>query len=360
MDRRPRLPEAAIKGRGAADNPRVRFDDFARERDVPPDEWAEEPGRPRTVIVLQQARSIIARNQSPDVPFNQSINPYQGCEHGCIYCYARPTHAYLDLSPGLDFETRLFGKGNAAELLRRELARPGYRCEVIALGANTDPYQPVEREHRITRAILEVLAEHHHPVGIVTKSALVQRDIDILSRMAAERLVHVFVSITSIDADLSRRMEPRAAAPHRRLETLRRLSEAGIPCGVLMAPVIPFVNDKDLEAVLEAAADSGASMAGYVVLRLPHEVKALFRDWMHLHYPLKAAHVMARIQDMRGGRDYDADFKQRMKGQGVFSELISKRFASACRRLGLAGGERFVLDTSLFLVPSDSGQLGLF
>ncbi len=310
--------------------------------------------------MLQQSRSIISRNQSPDVPFGQSINPYQGCEHGCVYCYARPTHAYLDLSPGLDFETRLFGKQNAAELLRRELARPGYRCEVIALGAKTDPYQSVEREHRITRAILEVLAEHHHPVGIVTKSALVQRDIDILAKMSAEHLVHVFVSITSLDAGLSRRMEPRAAAPHRRLETLGRLSEAGIPCGVLMAPVIPFVNDNDLEGVLEAAAEKGACMAGYVVLRLPHEVSGMFRDWLRLHYPLKAGHVMARIQDMRRGRDYDADFNQRMNGQGPMSKMISKRFAIACRRLGLASGERFVLDTALFRVPTSGRQLGLF
>lgn len=355
-----RPPTANIKGRGAADNPQNRFDQLEREREVPADEWCEDPSRPRTIIVMRQARSIIARNESPDVPFTQSINPYQGCEHGCIYCYARPSHAYLDLSPGLDFETRLFGKQNAAELLRHELSRPGYACKVIALGANTDPYQPVEREHRITRAILEVLADHHHPAGIVTKSALVLRDIDILSKMARENLIHVFVSITSLDAGLCRKMEPRAASPLRRLETIERLVSAGIPCGVLVAPVIPFVNDKDLEAVIAAAAEKGAGMAGYVVLRLPHEVKTLFRDWLARHYPLRAGHVMTRIHDLRGGRDYDAQFDQRMKGQGIFSELISKRFARACARHGLSNGERFLLDTSRFRVPGRSVQIGLF
>ena len=355
-------PPASIKGRGAAHNPGNRFEAYERERDPqegPADEGDMTAPRPRTVIMLQQARSIIARNDSPDVPFSQSINPYQGCEHGCIYCYARPTHAYLGLSPGLDFETRLFGKQNAAELLRKELARPGYKCELIALGANTDPYQPVEREQRITRAILEVLAGHHHPVGIVTKSALVERDIDILAQMAKQNLVHVFVSITSLDAELSRKLEPRATAPYRRLDAVRTLTGAGIPCGVLFAPVIPFINDKDLESVLEAAAGAGASMAGYVVLRLPHEVKTLFRDWLARHFPLRAARVMARVNDLRGGRDYDSDFDSRMSGKGEYSALIASRFTRACAKHGLFNGERFTLDTSRFRVPGRGEQLNL-
>jgi len=351
---------ASIKGRGAAHNPGNRFDVHERERDAQ-DGLAQDENapRPRTVITLQQARSIISRNDSPDVPFSQSINPYQGCEHGCIYCYARPTHAYIGLSPGLDFETKLFGKRNAPELLRKELARPGYQCELIALGANTDPYQPVEREQRITRGILEVLAEHHHPVGIVTKSALVERDIDILAQMAKSNLAHVFVSITSLDAELSRNLEPRATAPYRRLETLKYLSEAGVPCGVLFAPVIPFINDSDLESVLEAAAGAGASMAGYVVLRLPLEVNALFRNWLARHYPLRAARVMARVNDLHGGRDYDAYFGSRMSGKGEYSALITSRFARACAKHGLVSGERFALDTALFRVPGSGEQLSL-
>lgn len=352
-------PAASIKGRGAAGNPGNRFDAFERERDPGELQLDQEPVRPRTVIILQQAKSIIARNDSPDVPFSQSINPYQGCEHGCIYCYARPTHAYLGLSPGLDFETKLFGKQNAAELLRKELGRTGYQCELIALGANTDPYQPVEREQRITRGILEVLAEHRHPVGIVTKSALVERDIDILADMARQDLAHVFVSVTSLDSELSRKLEPRASAPHSRLEALKRLSEAGIPCGVLFAPVIPFVNDNDLEAVLAAAAEAGACMAGYVVLRLPLEVKTLFRDWLARHYPLRAAHVMARVNDLRGGRDYDPEFGSRMSGKGGYASLIASRFARACAKHGLSDGERFILDTSRFRVPGRGEQLGL-
>lgn len=353
-------PADTIKGRGAADNPRERFEAYTREREVIdfPDE--EAAPSPRTVIILQQAKSIISRNESPDVPFSQSINPYQGCEHGCIYCYARPTHAYLGLSPWLDFETKLFGKRNAADLLRRELSKPGYCCELIALGANTDPYQPVEREHRITREILEVLDEFRHPVGIVTKSSLVERDIDILSAMAKQGLAHVFISITTLDADLARAMEPRAVAPYRRIEALRRLSEAGIPCGVLMAPVIPFVNDKDLEGVLEAAAAAGASMAGYVMLRLPLEVKTLFRDWLERHVPLRAQHVMSCIHDMREGRDNDSEFGARMRGKGELAALIKQRFAIACKRFSLSNGERFVLDTSKFQVPGAAKQLGLF
>src|SRR6266496_1206306 len=337
-----------IKGRGAADNPQGRFDKHARSRD---DGEAETQSKPDTVITLQLARSIIARNDSPDLPFTQSINPYQGCEHGCIYCYARPSHAYLGLSPGLEFETRLFAKENAADLLRRELSRPGYRCELIALGANTDPYQPIEREHRITRGILEVLREFRHPVGIVTKGSLIERDLDLLEPMAREGLVQVFISIGSLDGEIARTLEPRAAAPYRRVETVRRLSAAGVPCGTLVAPIIPFLNDKDMEAVLEAVSEAGARMAGYTLLRLPWEVKDLFKDWLDRNYPLKAKHVMARIRDMRDGRDNDPRFGSRMKGEGQFAELLSKRFELACKRLGLNAGGRTRLDTTKFRRP---------
>ena len=343
MDR----PQLRIKGRGAADNPQGRFETLERIRETEP----EIQSRPETVVTLQPARSIIARNDSPDLPFTQSINPYQGCEHGCIYCYARPSHAYLGLSPGLEFETRLFAKENAAELLRKELSRPGYRCEIISLGANTDPYQPIEREHRITRGILEVLWEFRHPVGIVTKGSLIERDLDLLEPMAREGLVHVFISIGSLDGEIARTLEPRAAAPYRRVETLRRLSARGVPCGTLVAPIIPFLNDKDMEAVLEAVSEAGARTAGYTLLRLPWEVRDLFKDWLERHYPLKAKHVMARIRDMRGGRDNDPEFGSRMKGEGQFAELFRKRFDIACRRLGLNAGERNRLDATKFRRP---------
>ncbi len=337
----------SIKGRGAADNPQGRFETLTRSRETE----AEVQSRPETMVTLQLARSIIARNDSPDLPFTQSINPYQGCEHGCIYCYARPSHAYLGLSPGLEFETRLFAKENAADLLRRELSRPGYRCELIALGANTDPYQPIEREHRITRGILEVLREFRHPVGIVTKGSLIERDLDLLEPMAREGLVQVFISIGSLDGEIARTLEPRAAAPYRRVETVRRLSAAGVPCGTLVAPIIPFLNDKDMEAVLEAVSEAGARMAGYTLLRLPWEVKDLFKDWLDRNYPLKAKHVMARIRDMRDGRDNDPRFGSRMKGEGQFAELLSKRFELACKRLGLNAGGRTRLDTTKFRRP---------
>jgi len=348
-------PRATIKGRGAADNPRGRFEKLARSAEPE----AETSSRPQTVVTLQRARSIIARNESPDIPFSQSINPYQGCEHGCIYCYARPSHAYLGLSPGLDFETRLFAKENAAELLREELSRPGYRCELISLGANTDPYQPIERERRITRSILEVLWEFRHPVGIVTKGSLIERDLDLLEPMAREGLVQVFISIGTLDGGIARTLEPRAAAPYRRVETVRRLSGRGVPCGVLVAPIIPFLNDKDLEAVLEAVSEAGASLAGYTMLRLPWEVKGLFKDWLERNTPLKAAHIMARIRDTRGGRENDPEFGSRMKGEGQFAELIGKRFAIACRRLGLNTGKRNQLDTKKFRQPGPA-QMPLF
>ena len=339
--------QTKIKGRGAADNRQGRFETLARNREPE----AEVQTRPETVVTLQQARSIIARNDSPDLPFTQSINPYQGCEHGCIYSYARPSHAYLGLSPGLDFETRIFAKENAAGLLRKELSRPDYRCDLIALGANTDPYQPVERKHRITRDILEVLWEFRNPVGIVTKGSLIERDVDLLEPMAREGLVQVFVSIGSLDGEIARTLEPRAAAPYRRVETIRRLSGSGVPCGTLVAPIIPFLNDKDMEAVLEAVSEAGARMAGYTVLRLPWEVKDLFKDWLERNYPLKAKHVMARIRDMRGGRDNDPHFGSRMKGEGQFAELLGKRFALACKRLGLNAGGRNRLDTTKFRRP---------
>ena len=340
-------PLATIKGRGAADNPRGRFEKLERDRH----EDGQIESRPKTVITLQQARSIISRNDSPDLPFRQSINPYQGCEHGCIYCYARPSHAYLGLSPGLDFETRLFAKANAAELLREELSRPGYRCELISLGANTDPYQPAEREQRITRGILEVLGEFRHPVGIVTKGSLIERDLDLLEPLAAEGLVQVFVSIGTLDGKIARTLEPRAAAPYRRVETLRRLAAHGVPCGVFVAPIIPFLNDKDMEAVLEAAAGAGARTASFTLLRLPWEVKDLFKGWLEQHYPLKAAHIMARIRDMRGGRENDPEFGSRMKGEGKFAELLRSRFNVACKRLGLNAEKRALIETGKFRRP---------
>ena len=359
----------ARKGRGAAINPEGRFEHTARE--VCDDGWDTTPadGVPplRTHVTIERAKSIIARNDSPDIPFTQSINPYRGCEHGCIYCYARPSHAYLNLSPGIDFETRLFAKVNAAELLRRELARPGYRCELISLGANTDPYQPVEREYRITRQILEVLAECGHPVGIVTKSALIERDIDVLAAMARQRLVNVYISVNNLDHELARRLEPRCSAPARRIEAIRRLSAAGIPTGVLVAPVIPFLTDHQIEPVLEAAHAAGAVSAGYVLLRLPYEVKELFRNWLEVHYPLKAKHVMSRVHEMRGGRDNDPQFGSRMRGHGEFAELLRQRFAIACRRFGIDAGERHRTPvTTQFRPPapppagSGSSQLALF
>ena len=349
-----RAPGSPGKGRGAFLNPAGRFDDLARERDPV---QGEVP--PPTIVTLHRSKSIITRNESPDIPFSQSLNPYFGCEHGCVYCYARPSHAYLGLSSGLDFETRLFVKANASQLLREELSRPGYRCVVISLGANTDPYQPIEREHRVTRGLLEVLRDFHHPVGIVTKSSLIERDLDILVQMAAENLVRVFLSVGTLDGEIARRLEPRAVAPYRRIEALRHLAQAGVCCSVIVAPIIPFLTDKDLEAVIEAAAEAGAVSAGYTPVRLPHEVKILFKDWLQRHYPLKADHVMARIRDMRGGRENDPHFGSRMKGQGEFAALISRRFKLACRRFGIGTENPVPLDTGRFRVPQ-GGQLGLF
>jgi DNA repair photolyase len=352
-------PPGPIKGRGAVSNRDGRFERTRRE--AVDDGWQrddEDLPPLRTTVEVDAARSVIARNDSPDVPFEQSINPYRGCEHGCVYCFARPTHAYLGLSPGLDFETRLFAKRGAAALLRGELSRPGYRCSPIALGINTDAYQPVERELRVTRELLEVLHETRHPVSIVTKSALVERDLDLLAGMGRDGLVHVAVSITTLDRSLARQMEPRAAAPQRRLETLRRLSEAGVPTVVLVAPVIPVLTDPELESILEAAATSGARSAGYVLLRLPHELAEIFPEWLEAHHPLKASHVLSRLRAMRGGALYDASFGKRMTGEGPYAEIIQRRFRLARQRLGL---DRRLPDlrTDLFRPPSPSGQLPL-
>ena len=353
------------KGRGAGVNPEGRFEPVARE--AYDDGWTqtdgEAPSALKTVVTEECAKTIIARNASPDIPFTQSINPYQGCEHGCIYCYARPSHAYRNLSPGIDFETRIFAKTNAAELLRKELSKPDYRCELIALGANTDPYQPAERSRRITRGILEVCAEFNQPVGIVTKNALVERDIDILAPMAEKGLAEVFVSVTTRDHELARRLEPRCTAPARRLLAVRALANAGIPAGVMVAPVIPFLNDHEIEAIIDAAAAHGAQRAGYVMLRLPYEVKTLFRDWLTRHYPLKAEHVMSRVHAMRGGRDNDPAFGSRMRGAGEFAGLLQQRFNLACRKAGLnqvRRGEGPARDTTRFRVPGIDKQGSLF
>ncbi|WP_255516427.1 PA0069 family radical SAM protein [Luteimonas suaedae] len=355
---------AAIKGRGSGSYVSGRFEKtVARAED---DGWgglaeltdAAQAAHPDTVVTEERARSIVSRNDSPDIAFSQSVNPYRGCEHGCAYCFARPSHAYLDLSPGLDFETRLYAKTNAAERLRAELARPAYRCSAIALGINTDAYQPIERRYRITRALLEVLAECRHPVSLITKNALVLRDLDLLATLARQRLVTVYFSITTLDNRLSAKMEPRASAPHARLQALRRLADAGVPVGVMVAPVIPMITDHELEAILEAAREHGAAAAGHVLLRLPHELKQLWREWLELHYPERAAHVMSLIRQMRGGRDYDSTFGRRMRGEGPFADLIAGRFARAHRRLGY--GRLPALDCARFVPPrppSPQGEL---
>ncbi|MBN8480788.1 MAG: PA0069 family radical SAM protein [Xanthomonadales bacterium] len=351
-----------IKGRGAASNREGRFEALAKTRED--DGWHrddEAVPRPPTEVTIERARTIISRNDSPDIPFSQSINPYRGCEHGCVYCYARPSHGYLNLSAGLDFETKLFAKANAAERLREELARRGYACSPINLGANTDPYQPIEREHRITRQVIEVLAEHRHPLTIVTKNALVERDLDLLAPMARDKLVQVFLSVTSLDNRLASTLEPRASAPHRRLEAIANLNAAGVPCGVLVAPIIPAVTDRFLEEILERSAAGGAHHAGYTIIRLPHELAGLFREWLDLHLPERADHVMSLVRQMRGGRDNDARFGSRMRGEGVFADVLRQRFQIACRKLGLDRTRELDLDTSRFAVPrARSPQGSLF
>ena len=347
-------------GRGATANPDGRFEPIWRERSFDGWDLAEEPASLRTEVTVERPRTIITRNDSPDIGFDRSINPYRGCEHGCVYCFARPTHAFQGLSPGLDFETKLFAKPNAAELLRKELAKPGYEPRFIALGTNTDPYQPIERTHRITRSVLEVLEETGHPVGIVTKSALVARDIDILSRMAERGLAKVAVSVTTLDPKLARRMEPRAATPTKRLATIRTLAEAGIPTTVLNAPIIPAINDHEIEGVLRAAYAAGAREAGYVLLRLPDELKGLVRDWLAEHYPDRMKHVLSLVESTRGGKLYDAEWGQRQLGTGPYAWMIGRRFETAAARIGF-NGERRSLRTDLFRAPAKSSpQLALF
>ena len=349
-----------IHGRGAVSNPQHRFDALIRQAED--DGWARETeavSLPDTRIIEQLAKTALSRNDSPDIPFDRSVNPYQGCEHGCVYCYARPSHAYHGLSPGLDFETRIIARPNIADILRAELGRPGYRPAPVALGANTDPWQPVERKLGITRRVLEVLAETRHPVTLVTKSSLVERDLDLLADLAREGLVHAAVSLATLDADLARRLEPRAASPARRLKTLERLAAAGIPCAVLAAPMIPQLTDVDLEKVLEAARDTGARTAGYVLLRLPHELKDVFQDWLDAHYPMRAGHVMSLVRQMRGGEAYQADFGVRQRGTGVHAELLARRMAVARRRLGL-NGDLGPLAVDRFRPPGLPGQISLF
>jgi DNA repair photolyase len=342
----------SFKGRGAASNPTGRFDALSLE---PADDgWYrdETPENLNEIVLPDHARGIITTNDSPDVGFDRSINPYRGCSHGCVYCFARPSHAYLGLSPGLDFETKLFYKAEAASLLEAELAKPTYRCQPIALGINTDAYQPVEKRLGITRSILAVLARCRHPVNIVTKSALIVRDIDLLADLAKDRLTSVMLSITSLTDEIKRTLEPRAASPQTRLRVIRQLAQAGIPVGVLVAPVIPAVTDHELEGILAAASEAGATSAGYILLRLPHEVKTLFREWLDVHYPDRARHVMSLINQARGGKDYDAQFGQRMVGTGPYAQLLRTRFELAARRLGLSpANDRHILDPSRFRAP---------
>jgi DNA repair photolyase len=350
-----------LKGRGAVSNPRGRFDTLLTE---PVDDgWIGDDvpvPAPETELLRDESRTIIATNESPDVPFDQSINPYRGCEHGCVYCYARPSHAWLGLSPGLDFETRILFKPDAARLLRDELRRSSYRCRAIVLGSNTDPYQPVERNLGITRRILELLAECRHPVSIVTKGALIERDLDLLAEMADQRLASVMISVTTLDDGLKRIMEPRTASPASRLATIRRLADAGVPVGALVAPVIPAVNDHEIEAILSAVAEAGASSAAHILLRLPHEVAPLFEDWLAEHFGERVGKVMSLLRGARGGRYNDPRFGARMRGEGPVADLIERRFRQACRRLGLAIGAGRDLDTTRFRPPpEDESQLSL-
>lgn len=354
----------AVKGRGAGLNMVSRF--AHQNREAIDDGWgqggAEIAGvtkKPKTVIHIETVKSTLVFNQSPDIGFDRSINTYRGCEHGCTYCYARPNHAYVGLSPGLDFETQIFAKPDAAKRLRVELAASNYQCAPVNIGSVTDAYQPIERELGITREVLQVLEQTNHPLIIVTKSSLIERDIDILSRMAARNLVIVLISVTSLDGELSRLLEPRAAAPWRRLKTISRLAQAGIPTHISLAPVIPFVNEPEIEKILRAGKDAGALGAHYVVLRLPHEVKVLFRDWLQQHMPDRADRVMHRIQQMRGGKDNDASFSSRMKGEGLWAQLIKRRFELAVKQCGLSR-QKQSLDCNLFDASSLSAQGSLF
>ncbi|MCA0406537.1 MAG: PA0069 family radical SAM protein [Proteobacteria bacterium] len=354
------LAQAHKRQRGSYTNQSGRFEALSRE--AFDDGWSEEELPPfRTQTLPERAVSIITRNESPDIPFDRSINPYRGCEHGCSYCYARPSHAYLGLSPGLDFESRLYAKLNAAELLERELSKPGYTPKEIALGANTDPYQPIERQYRITRQILEVLSARKHPVTIVTKNALVLRDLDLLVLMAEQGLAKVALSVTTLDAKLGRAMEPRASTNAKRLDALGVLTAAGIPTAVMVAPIIPAINEHEIEGILEAAAGLGVKEAHYVLLRLPLELRELFREWLLQHYPGKLRHVMSLIQSSRGGKDYDANFATRQQGTGLFADMIAKRFRLAMERLGMKERANGKLRCDLFERPTLPGsQLSLF
>lgn len=347
---------APVRGRGTAHNPHNRF---APNRSVAEDDgWYQEvPLTQGTEVRIETAKTIITRNTSPDLPFDRSINPYRGCEHGCIYCYARPSHAYWDLSPGLDFETKLIAKTNAAAVLEQQLSKKGYVCAPINLGSNTDPYQPIEREQQLTRRLLEVLLRYRHPVTIVTKGSLILRDLDLLAALAQQRLVSVMISLTTLDDALKRTLEPRAAAPGARLRAIRVMREAGVPVGVLCSPMIPMINDSELEHLLEAASDAGALSAAYMLLRLPLEVAPLFEQWLQDHYPQRATHVLSLIRQSRGGDLYDSRFGARMRGEGVFADLLAQRFSKAIRRLGLNPREGQALDCTSFCPPG--GQLSL-
>ncbi len=343
------------RGRGAAINPTGRFEPISRH--VFDDGWQTIDELPpfKTEVQVEKPRTIITRNELPDISFDRSINPYRGCEHGCVYCFARPSHAYMGLSPGLDFESKLFAKPGAARLLERELAKPGYQPRTIAIGTNTDPYQPIEREWRVTREILEVLEAANHPVAIVTKSALVTRDIDILSRMAEKGLAKVALSITTLDRRMARAMEPRASTPSLRLKAISDLAHAGIPASVMVAPIIPALNDHEIERILDSARGAGATEAGFVLLRLPAEVSPIFRDWLLKHYPDRYRHVINVLRSMRGGKDYDAEWGKRMRGTGPYAWQIAKRFELAAKRLGL-NMRRMKLETGLFEPPCGEGK----
>ncbi|WP_176096614.1 PA0069 family radical SAM protein [Burkholderia cepacia] len=348
----PIAPPVPRKGRGAVDNLQGRYE--IAQREAVDDGWTHEsddadfPAPLRTQVFEERAKSILTHNQSPDIPFSVSLNPYRGCEHGCIYCFARPTHSYLGLSPGLDFESRIYAKVNAAELLEREISRKRYVPEPIALGVNTDAYQPVERDLRITRSVIQVMHDRGLPFAAITKSSLIERDLDLLAPMAERKQVMAAVTITTLDADLARALEPRAATPARRLRTIRALSEAGVPVGVSIAPMIPFVTEPDMERVLEACAEAGATHASYIILRLPWEVAPLFKNWLAAHFPDRAERVMNRVRDMRGGKDYDSDFSKRMKGEGIWADLLRQRFRQAVKRLGLNERTNGILDLSQF------------
>jgi DNA repair photolyase len=353
------MPKNPMHGRGARTNASGRYERYARE--AFDDGWAEEETTPvETIVTPELAKTIISRNQNPDISFDQSINPYRGCEHGCSYCYARPNHAYVGLSPGVDFETKLFVKANAAELLEKEFSKPSYRPRTIMLGGVTDIYQPIERGYGVTRSILQVMERWRHPVALITKSQLVIRDLDILGPMAERGLAKAAISVTTLERRISRVMEPRAAAPHRRIEAIRALAQAGVPATVMVAPIIPGINDSEIEAILEEAARAGATGAGYVVLRLPLEIKDLFRDWLERYFPDRAVRVMNIVRDMRGGRDYDPEWGKRQKGEGPYAKLIAARFETACRRLGF-DKPRLPLDHTQFRRPIEAGgQQDLF